>query len=146
MSKKEKTLKQSKREILITLLIMGIIAVTLTIVGFAVENLVILGFIGLLMIAGTIYGGRDTMQRLKRSYCPACGKRYDYEEDIAWEVSEVVENDKQVTAMVEFECKCQSCEKTTDFRKKFVISRYDAQKNRWVDSNIKQLAKRYFLK
>lgn len=146
MSKKEKTLKQSKREILITLLIMGIIAVTLTIVGFAVENLTILGFIGLLMILGTIYGGYDMMQRIKRSYCPACGKRYDYEEDIAWDVGEVVETDKKVTATVDFECKCQACEKTTEFSKKFVISRYDEQKKKWVDSNIKQLAKRYFVK
>lgn len=144
MTKKTKSLKKEKLVVRIVSAIFLAIAIVLIAVGFSSDDLIFLSLIGFLFLAGALYTYFNCMQRVKRSFCPECGRKYDYEDDIAWGVSDEVETQDKVTAMVEFECTCSHCGKNVNFRKNFVISRYDKQKNAWINSNITQLAKKYF--
>lgn len=81
-------------------------------------------------------------KRVKRSYCPYCGEKYDYQEDVAWEVSNVTVSNNDKKADVEFQCVCSNCGEETSFTKNFRIAYF--QNGKYVEKNIQTEAKRYF--
>lgn len=101
--------------------------------------------------AGVIIGFVSEKERIMRSYCPECGKKYDYENDVAWVETE--ENTRSgsngetasLEATVEFTCTCENCGNQTSFSKKFTIARVDKDGN-VKRSNLKDLARKYFAK
>ena len=81
-------------------------------------------------------------KRIKRSYCPHCGEKYDYEDDIAWEVSNVTIFNSDKRADVKFQCVCANCGEETFFTKNFKIAYF--QNGKYIEKNIRTEAKNYF--
>lgn len=88
-----------------------------------------------------------TMQkkRVNCSFCPNCGKKYDYETDISWEELERNSTEKSVKAKVEFECSCSNCGHVNEFTKEFTVATLDPNGN-IKHHNISSLARKYFVK
>ncbi len=143
MTQREKALKKNKTAIIVLILIAAIsfagggILISFTdFGGFVIVFAAIIFIAAIATIADRV--------RIKRSYCPYCGKKYDYEEDIAWETDNVsIENDSKQVATLDFECTCSACGKTTTFSKKFTIGQFDNQGN-YKEYNVKSLARKYF--
>lgn len=144
---KEKQLKQkAKKENLLTFIIITVIAAVCLIVGGIFETLRFLFFFGGLLVIIALGVYISGVIRIKRSFCPYCGAKYDYESDISWVESSRIDSENQVESIVDFECSCPDCGKETAFSKKFVIMQYDKNKNKWTTFNIRDKAKNYFWK
>ena len=127
---------------------------------FAVLFLILLPVLGIIWAVASVgiiaYLYSTWMQKNKRNFCADCGERIDYEEGVAWEVTEYNEKEistnsgsqrKQVVkkriATVEFTCTCSNCGATRVF-----TQNYDAVL--WYDdgtvkrNNIESMAKNYF--
>ena len=72
------------------------------------------------------------LKRVKRCFCPECGEKYDYNNDIEWEVSEIEikekntnpnSTQKQIAGIriehIDAECYCSYCGTTNNFSHKF---------------------------
>ncbi len=81
-------------------------------------------------------------KRIKRSYCPYCGEKYDYETDVSWEVTNVTISNNDKKADVDFECECSNCGEETRFTKNFKIAYF--QNGNYVEKDIQVEAKKYF--
>lgn len=82
-------------------------------------------------------------KRIKRTYCPECGEKYDYDEDIEWEVEDVVTGEKREEATIEVECCCGNCENERSFRVKMTTAYFDANGN-LKENNLYNQMKKYF--
>lgn len=102
--------------------------------------LIIAGISFLFMIGAIIDKGK-----VKRSYCPYCGEPYDYEDDIEWDVSDVITDSKKRTATVQFNCTCSECGKETSFSKKLTVASLD-NNGKLTEYNIYDLARKCFKK
>ena len=102
-----------------------------------------------------IYKGEN--ERIKRSFCPNCETKYDYEDDVSWEVTQEnvsypksnssSSNDVYArrTAVLEFSCECSCCGHVTGFSKNFEIAvQYNNGNIR--EKNIRTEARKYFVK
>lgn len=157
LNPREKALKRNKKQTLISLLV----SVVLTIVSLFVfvmqpdnPNGDDMGMLILLLALGlptlffwvlTIGLPTYERKRIKRSFCPNCGEKYNYQNDVSWEVSDVETNDKKQVARVEFECTCHECGHTTEFAEKFVTATID-ENGKIRNNNIQDQAKKYFIK
>jgi transcription elongation factor Elf1 len=95
-------------------------------------------------------------QKNKRNFCSNCGTRIDYENGVAWKVTEYEDknytpnansNNKQIIkkriATVEFTCTCTECGDTKSFTQKYdAIVWYD--NNTKKENNIAAMAENYF--
>lgn len=92
-----------------------------------------------LCLTGVVFSDK---KRIKRSYCPYCGEKYDYLQDVAWEVSNITISNNSKNADVEFQCSCSNCGEETKFTKNFKIAYF--QNGKYIEKNIQTEAKRYF--
>ena len=99
--------------------------------------------IGALLIIFALSSGGQTKKRIKRSYCPECGEKYDYNDDVEYVVSEEIEKNTSIEAVVDFECTCGNCGNSTEFTEKFTIASIDKNGN-VVYKNLGTEAKKYF--
>ena len=82
----------------------------------------------------------SSLKKVKRCFCPECGEKYDYNNDVEWEVSEIEikeqknTNSKSYTKKivgiriehVDVECHCANCGATNSFSHKFrTVEVYD---------------------
>lgn len=143
---REKALADNKKFSLV-FLIVAIISGILSIVIDKIDGdemgifAMIFMWIFLLSCLLSIAGVADR-KRVKRSYCPYCGEKYDYEEDVAWEVLNVTVSNNNKKADVEFQCVCSNCGEETAFTKNFTIAYF--QNGKYVEKNIQTEAKKYF--
>ena len=139
---KEKALKENTK-IVIVMELIGVICLA---IGIIFEDLVFIGVIGLILIPAGFFVLSDGKKRINRSFCPYCGEKYDYENDVSWEETERFDEENKVVANVEFECCCSNCGETQEFSQKFTILSYDKNKNTWKQNNLKTMARKYFWK
>lgn len=143
---REKALAENKKYSLI-LLIVTIVSAILSIVFDKIDGDE-MGVAAMIFMWVFLVGGLLTIavfadkKRVKRSYCPYCGEKYDYEEDVAWEVSNVTVSNNDKKADVEFQCVCSNCGEETTFTKNFRIAYF--QNGKYVEKNIQAEAKKYF--
>ena len=98
---------------------------------------------------GVTIGFMTEKKRIMRSYCPACGKKYDYEEDVEWVEGSEEEKDNGKTASlvstVDFTCTCSNCGNESSFTEKFTVAKRD-ENGKITRYNLKDLARKYFVK
>ena len=95
-------------------------------------------------------------QKAKRNFCSDCGARFDYEECVSWEVSDLERKtmntnsnsqSKQAiqkdVATVAFTCTCKKCGSEKQFSEKYDITIWYDDGSR-KDINLKNVAKNYF--
>ena len=99
---------------------------------------------GLLFLIFMIVNMSDR-KRIRRSYCPHCGEKYDYEEDVSWECTNVVTGDREQTAELEICCSCDNCGEETVFTKSFKTASVDSQ-GRIKEYNLQNEVRKYFVK
>ena len=143
---REKALADNKKYTII-IIIVAIVSAILSIVFDKIDGdemgvaAMIFMWVFLLGLGGVVLILSDK-KRIKRSYCPYCGEKYDYEEDVAWEVSNVTVSNNDKKADVEFQCVCSNCGEETTFTKNFRVAYF--QNGKYVEKNIQVEAKRYF--
>lgn len=118
---------------------------------------IILGVLWAVAAAGIIlYLKFKWDQKSKRNFCSDCGARFDYEECVSWEVSDVERKtmnpnsnsqSKQAiqkdVATVAFTCTCKECGSEKTFSEKYDITIWYDDGSR-KDVNLKNVAKNYF--
>ena len=95
-------------------------------------------------------------QKNKRNFCSDCGARFDYEECVSWEVSDVERKtmnpntnsqSKQAiqkdVATVVFTCTCRECGSEKSFSEKYDVTIWYDDGSR-KDINLQNVAKNYF--
>lgn len=138
---KEQALKKNRR----TLLIGELIGIVFFAVGMLLGEsggIMVIPSFGFILITPFIF--LSTKKRIKRTYCLHCGKKYDYEADVAWEVTNVTTKENSQDALIIFECTCSQCNQTRNFSKNFRIASYNNNTQSWTKHNVKNLAKLYF--
>ena len=143
---KETTREKAKRGnliLFIVMLLIGIVAIVLDLVVFSSTIVLI---IGIVFVVGAIYIFFSTNTAIKRSFCPKCNTKYNYNEDIEWEEVNEIETESKVVGTVEFVCHCPNCHEEQTFTKKFTLSYYNEKKGEWKDNNLETLTRKYFIK
>ena len=133
----EIAIKKGKRKLWISrLVILGISLIFM----FILPEVAGIGFLIFLfyMIMGPFW-----IKELKRGYCTNCGSKFDYQNDIEWEVVEEISEENSVKALVEFSCNCANCGSTQTFTKKFTVASYNSQKQNWTRHNLDTLCRKY---
>ena len=143
MTPREEALKKNKLALLIMVVITIVSAILSIVSELILPNLAVVFLVVSLLGIILIFAGFYERKKIKRSYCPYCGLKYNYEEDVSWIVSNVTTTDKNQKANVHFECGCKNCGKTTEFYQSFTVAFIDNQGN-IKENNIKELAKKYF--
>lgn len=142
LTPREKALSDNKKLIIIFGLITLALAVTTSvlevIVGLNVGFIMVLCLLSLVLF----FGGIIDRKKIKRSYCPYCGEHYNYEDDVSWEVSNVVESANDTRANVDFNCACSNCGEETSFTQNFRVGYF--KNGNYVEENIFNVAKKYF--
>ena len=118
---------------------------------------ILLGVLWAVAAAGIIlYLKFKWTQKNKRNFCQDCGARFDYEECVSWEVSEVERKtmntnsnsqSKQAiqkdVATVVFTCTCKECGSERSFSEKYDVTIWYDDGSR-KDVNLQNVAKNYF--
>jgi len=149
--KKTKTPKQKARlRAWITFLILLVVSLALIIVGGVLisVNELVAGFmilIGVIWFFGNFIHLKQTMGKIRRSYCKACGKKFNYHSDVAWSVAEVERNAQKHTATVNIECHCD-CGHTDYHTAKATVAYFDKQKKSWIEKNVETVVRGLFVK
>ena len=138
MTPLKKTLKLNRN---ITLVAVGIVVVFIILQCIFGGYFIVGSLVGLLMVLGGIHDRK----RIRRSFCPHCEEQYDYENDVAWESSNVVTTASKQKADVEVECTCHCCGRKTQFVKRFETAEVDTL-GRVKQYNIYNLVRKYFIK
>lgn len=96
---------------------------------------------GLFILMG--FGCIGQVGSIKRSHCPECGMKYNYEDDVEWRVGEVITSDRKQEANVEIACECANCGHVTEFEKKFTVATIDNQGN-VKETNLESSIRKFF--
>lgn len=146
--------KDKCKKIMIAGAIVAACALIILIIGAAltVDALRAIGIFGILGAIISVWVGYDRLEKVKRSYCPACGKKFDYENDVSWEETE--ENEKTnsssssttatLEATVEVQCHCANCGNSIEFTKKFIIAKMDKD-GKVTRKNLRTEVRKYFI-
>ena len=102
--------------------------------------------IAAIMFPIIVYIYLSELRGIKRSFCPHCGKKYDYNADIEWEVSSEEEKERSIVAYVDVECSCTECGETNSFTVKRTTATVDPKTGRVKQYNIQNSMKKYFYK
>lgn len=132
--------KALKTNAIMTWIFVGIV-LTFFILYLVIGKLWLLA-IGLILII-SVFGNIHDRKRIRRSYCPYCEEQYDYDNDVAWECSNVITGTQKQKADVEIECKCSRCNAATSFVKTFVTGELDTL-GRVKEYNLYNLVRKYF--
>lgn len=154
---KKKPVTRAKRKVWISLGILTIVFAALSVlISMFLHPVFGLAFGGICEIVALIVWLPSELKRVKRCFCPECGEKYNYNNDVEWEVSDVEikekstnpnSDKKQVAGVriehIEAECTCSKCGANSCFSHKFrtgVV--YD---NGQVKvQNIQTIVKKYF--
>ena len=129
-----------KKQLLkIRLFFLALLVISIVLIAVS-EVTMFFGFIGL--VAVFVYF--PSVKQTKRQYCKACGEKYDYEEDVGFEIEGEESTTTSVRAIVKFECHCKQCGKVHEFTEKLCVANYDAKKGRWNKRDLRTLCKKYF--
>ena len=155
MTEREQRLKKCKIQNLIGLALL-LVGVVLFGCGFAMaekpfaDELAVIGVFG--AIAGIVFLviGTQKAGRVKRSFCPECSRKYDYEDDVSWEeLDERTESSSdgsgRLISNVEINCLCENCGNSITFTKKFTIARVD-KNGRVQRYNLGSQIRKFFIK
>ena len=131
---REEALKKNSRVTWLSLII-GVLSI---VVSFVLLNFDIqIEFAGVLLLGGFIEIiiffvclGRRT--RLKRIHCDLCGKKYDYEKEVAWEVLSYVtktgtNGNAKKEANVKVDCICGNCGTSKTFGRVVTVASINGQ-------------------
>ena len=140
MSPRQKALRKN----LILLLSGTGVGVILAILGLILPGAVgsIILIIGLLCIFTFLVYAFLEIPRIKRNFCTECGEKYDYDEDVSWEMTDEDVTDKRVLDTVEFTCTCGNCGAERHFYKTFCVASVD-DKGKVHRSPLERLVKIY---
>ena len=149
--KKGKTKGKEKVKALIAFLILFVISVGMIVGGVLLISKSEIAAAALLLIGAIWFFGnfahlKQTLGKIKRSFCSKCGARFDYNHDIAWTESQVENGATKHTATFEIECRCPECGNSDYHKTKAVIAYYDKSKNTWVQKNVRSEARKLFIK
>ena len=150
MEELNKRLKKNKTLTMVSAILL-VVFIVLTIVGLVGDKmfLMVVGFFGFCAFLGITYGFTYYKKLIKRSYCPACGTHYQYNNDISWEeisrTAKQLQKKEQVVARVQFNCKCPSCKQEQNFGANFVIYEHDFETGKEKVHNLHDYAKKYFV-
>ena len=150
-------LKKAKAKLWISF---GILTLVFAVIGVALAIFIhyyaAIFFSGICEIMLLIVWLPKQFKRVKRCFCSECGAKYDYQEDVSWEVSDIEIKEKstnpnsksrQVAAVrieyVDFECSCEKCGSVSTFTHKFQTGvEYDDGREKV--KNVALLIKDYF--
>ena len=140
---KEKALKSN----LTTFIVLEAIGVVCVVLGLIVKAILIFALLfGVTFILMAPYVWWNGKKCISRSFCLNCATKYNYQDDITWEVTDTTETNTKETATVEFECTCPSCNEKQTFTQKFVVAAFNQKTNSWKEFNIDTLTRKYFWK
>ena len=151
-NKEPKTPKQiAKKKAWIGFLILMVLSIAMIVVGIVLQNSAetvsaILLILGIIWFIGNFVDIAGRIKRINRSYCSVCGEKFDYDDDVAWDVDEVETTSTKQTAIVEIECHCEYCDNVDEYRTKLTIARYNKTTNSWKEQNIYNLVRKLFVK
>lgn len=150
MEELNKRLKKNKTLTIVSvLLLVAFIVLTLVSLFAGKFLLLVVGFLGFCVFLGVTGGLIYYKKLIKRSYCPACGTHYQYNNDISWEeisrTSKKLSKKEQITARVQFNCKCPSCQQEQNFGANFVIYERDYETGKEKVHSLYDYAKKYFV-
>ena len=91
----------------------------------------------------SVFGNMYDRKRIRRSFCANCGEQYDYDNDVAWECSNVLTSGSKQKADVEIECSCSRCGSRRAFVKTFTTGEVDTL-GRIKEYNLYNLVRKYF--
>ena len=156
----EETLKKKKkpvtRERIKVWITFGVATVILGIIPCFLLFPIGILFSGICMLMLLFVWLPASLKKVKRCFCPECGEKYDYDNDVEWEVSEIEIKEKitnpksdrkQLAGIriehVDVECHCANCGATNSFSHKFRTGEVydDGQVN---VKNIQIIVKKYF--
>lgn len=139
--------KKAMRGYLIKFFIITGVTAAICIVVGAIFGGIQIGLILAAIIVGVCaYFGLRNLVSIKRSFCKFCGAKYNYENDISWEVSSEEEKERSVVAHVNVACTCPRCGEVTEFSVSQTVASVDAKTGRVRKSNISNLMRNYFYK
>ena len=134
----EKAIKKEKKRIWTARLVTLGLGIIFCFVAPEIAAFFLLAFLVYMLI------GPFAIKELKRLFCENCGEKFDYENDVEWEVVEEISEGNSRTAVVEFTCTCGKCGDTKSFTKKFKVASYDSQKGTWRQQNLNTLCRKHF--
>ena len=133
--------KGLKQNALTTWILSGITFTLLVLYCILGSQLWLMGLV-LLFLSSTLVNVYDR-KRIRRSYCPHCEEQYDYDNDVAWECSNVVTGGQTQKADVEIQCLCRNCGRATQFKKRFKTAEIDTL-GRVKEYNLYNIIRKYF--
>lgn len=109
---------------------------------------VFLILLGMLFILVTISMLFIIRKQISDQYCPKCGVKYIYEDDVEWEVAEESfssdANTVRKNVKVEFTCTCHQCEHTRSFVRSFQVGKMERQSGRTQIGNLENIIRKRF--
>lgn len=131
MNPREKALKTNRIASLVEIAIGAVLLGIVAIFGSKMSSILYLlvGFVGLVIFLTGVLWGTMIRSRVKKCYCKNCGEKYNYQNDVAWEVTDEIASDKAITDVVEFTCSCSHCGDEFHFTRKFRVAYYDDKGN-----------------
>lgn len=129
-----------------SLIFAGIAAAICAVIGTFLGGILIGLIVAAVVICISAYFVLKNLVSIKRSFCKACGAKYNYERDISWEVSSQQEKERSVVAHVNVECTCPNCGEITEFSVTQTVASIDPKTGRIRQANISNLMKNYFYK
>ena len=143
--------QKTKAECILTAIIFGVFTVLFCFLSIIIGVLWAVASVGIIL-----YLYFKWNQKNKRNFCSDCGARFDYEECVSWEVSDVERKtmntnpnsqSKQAiqkdVAKVVFTCTCKECGSEKNFSEKYDVTVWYDDGSR-KDINLKNIAKNYF--
>ena len=154
---KKKPVEKAKGKVWISFGILTIVFVAISVlISLFLHPLFGFAFGGICEIVALIVWLPPELKRVKRCFCRECGEKYDYNNDVEWEVSEIEIKEKntnpnsdrkQIAGIriehIDAECHCANCGATNSFRHKFRTGVVYDNGQVKVD-NIEIIVKKYF--
>ena len=154
---KNKPVTKAKRKVWISFGILTIVFVAISaLISLFLHPIFGVAFGGICEIVLLIVWIPSELKRVKRCFCPECGEKYNYNNDVEWEVSEIEIKEKntnpnsdrkQIAGIriehIDAECHCRKCGATNSFSHKFRTGVVYDNGQVKVD-NIQIIVKKYF--
>ena len=94
-----------------------------------IVNSSVISFICLMIIISL----SNNIKVSKKRHCRECGAKYNYNKDVAYDVTNIEVKKRAQYARIDFECYCPKCGTVTSFGKKIKTAKVDK------DGNIKEI-------
>ena len=144
MTERNKFLKKSK--------LVSKIGVAMIFAGFALMSteydvIVPIGAVLFFLGLAVFTVGRMSVSQVKKCFCKDCGKKFDYEEDVVWEViseeTHSSSNRASITTTVRITCTCSHCGYEKTFTKRICTASVDSL-GKTTCYNLEDILRSYF--